>query len=536
MTLLVGLALRSAIVLLAGLVASRLLAGRSAALRHCVLAAAIFASAVVVPLHLAIPGWTVPVTIAMPIAGESSVTAAPAVTSIALAPEEPVSPRLDLARAFALFWIVGFAITAAMFLAGIGRLARVAARATRVRDGSWAAIAAAVAASYGLSREVVILQTDRPNLLATWGFFRPRILLPSHAREWDDDRIHVVVCHELAHVARRDWAVQVGAQALLTLLWFNPLMWIACARLRRESEQACDDLVLARGVCARDYATHLLALARQCRRPAFRSWASALPVAHPSTLERRIAAMLNPSLNRTPLSRRAVAATAILLLIVSIPSAALRAMQPAPAALAGAVYDATGALLPQVEFTLEDAQQEKRHATSNSSGRFEFPGVPPGRYVLTASLRGFRELRDEFELKDSRDWDRAVTLQVGDLRETVTVSERRMTSPPTFAQPRGAQPVRVGGNIRVPRKVHDVHPTYPPDMREAGREGVVPVDAIIGRDGMVTSVRVLSAQVHPSFAIAAVDAVRQWRFSPTLLNGTPVEVVMTVTVTFKLSD
>jgi protein TonB len=73
-------------------------------------------------------------------------------------------------------------------------------------------------------------------------------------------------------------------------------------------------------------------------------------------------------------------------------------------------------------------------------------------------------------------------------------------------------------------------------MRAAGREGVVPIEAIIGRDGTVSSVRVLSAQVHPDFAIAAVDAVRQWRFSPTLLNGAPVEVVMTVSVTFNLSD
>jgi len=49
-------------------------------------------------------------------------------------------------------------------------------------------------------------------------------------------------------------------------------------------------------------------------------------------------------------------------------------------------------------------------------------------------------------------------------------------------------------------------------------------------------VRVLTAQVHPDFAIAAVDAVRQWRFTPTLLNGSPVDVVMTVSVAFKLSD
>ena len=96
--------------------------------------------------------------------------------------------------------------------------------------------------------------------------------------------------------------------------------------------------------------------------------------------------------------------------------------------------------------------------------------------------------------------------------------------------------MRIGGSVRPPLKTHDVRPIYPPSMRDAGREGVVPIEAIIGVDGTVTSVRILSAQVHPDFAVAAADAVRQWRFTPTLLNGSPVEVVMTVSVAFTLSD
>lgn len=71
-------------------------------------------------------------------------------------------------------------------------------------------------------------------------------------------------------------------------------------------------------------------------------------------------------------------------------------------------------------------------------------------------------------------------------------------------------------------------------MRRDGRDE--PLDAIIGRDGAVVSVRVVTAQVHPDFAQAAIDAVRQWQFTPTLLNGTPVEVVMAVTVDFELED
>src|SRR4029079_12302661 len=104
-------------------------------------------------------------------------------------------------------------------------------------------------------------------------------------------------------------------------------------------------------------------------------------------------------------------------------------------------------------------------------GRFQFAGIAPGQYVLAASIAGFRSLRNEFELKDAADWDRAITLQVGDLRESITVSERRLAAPPTAPQSRGPQPVRVGGNVKAPMKLLDVRPIYPPEMREAGREG-----------------------------------------------------------------
>lgn len=154
--------------------------------------------------------------------------------------------------------------------------------------------------------------------------------------------------------------------------------------------------------------------------------------------------------------------------------------------------------------------------------------------MLEATLAGFRALRHEFELRDARDWDRAVTLQVGEVKETITIRESRVTAPQQQAPFRA--PVRVGGNVRVPRKELDVRPVYPAAMREAGLTGVVPIEAVIGRDGTVSSVRVLSAQVHPDFAIAAVDAVRQWHFTPTLLNGVPVEVVMTVSVRFDLEE
>jgi protein TonB len=71
-------------------------------------------------------------------------------------------------------------------------------------------------------------------------------------------------------------------------------------------------------------------------------------------------------------------------------------------------------------------------------------------------------------------------------------------------------------------------------MQDAGVEGMVNIEAVIGRDGSVTAARVTSAQIHPDLASAALTAVRQWKFEPTLLNGAPVEVVMNVAVSFTL--
>lgn len=249
--------------------------------------------------------------------------------------------------------------------------------------------------------------------------------------------------------------------------------------------------------------------------------------------------MLNPRLDRQAPNRRVIATLAVGVLLVTLPAGLLRARQAQDAPLSGTIYDATGAVMPGVHVTLVDANDNKWVATSDARGRFgqPLPAVGPGKYVLEVSLPGFRTLRQAFELRDARDWDRAITLQVGDLSETVTIRESRALVPQTLkASPVGPQPVRVGGNVRAPRKEVDVRPVYPPAMRAAGMTGVVPIEAVIGRDGIVSSVRVLSAQVHPDFAIAAVDAVRQWRFTPTLLNGSPVDVVMTVSVRFDLTE
>jgi protein TonB len=98
--------------------------------------------------------------------------------------------------------------------------------------------------------------------------------------------------------------------------------------------------------------------------------------------------------------------------------------------------------------------------------------------------------------------------------------------------PPPAAPVRVGGNIKAPTKTKNVNPTYPPIAQSARVSGVVIIEATIGPDGRVKDAKVLRS--IPLLDQAALDAVKQWVFTPTLLNGVPVPVIMTVTVNFTL--
>jgi protein TonB len=95
------------------------------------------------------------------------------------------------------------------------------------------------------------------------------------------------------------------------------------------------------------------------------------------------------------------------------------------------------------------------------------------------------------------------------------------------------EPIRVGGSIRQPQKVRNVDPVYPQLAILSRIEDVVIIEATIGPDGKLMDARVLRG--HQMLQQAALVAVRQWEFTPTLLNGVPVPVIMTVTVRFTLS-
>ena len=110
--------------------------------------------------------------------------------------------------------------------------------------------------------------------------------------------------------------------------------------------------------------------------------------------------------------------------------------------------------------------------------------------------------------------------------------------PPPPAKVEGKPPVpqriRVGANVQAANLIHKVTPVYPPLARQARIQGTVRFTAIIGKDGTIQNLQLVTG--HPLLVAAAQEAVKQWQYKPTLLNGEPVEVVTQIDVNFTLSQ
>jgi beta-lactamase regulating signal transducer with metallopeptidase domain len=640
-TLALAIVVDASVALGLALLVCRALQHRPAALRHWVLAASLAVAAAAPLLEIALPQLELPL-----LPGPAPVTSGGSALSSEPAPMATPAPvpaqapaRIGWIPMLAFIWAVGCGLLLVSLLTGIARLMWMTRRCRPVRSTVWRERADALSAQYGLRRPVEIVESRDRALLVTWGLMRPRIIVPAAAAVWSAERIDVVLAHELAHIVRCDWALQVGAEALRAVHWFNPLMWIACRQLRDESEHACDDFVLRRGVDAAHYATHLLAIARHVL-TAGGGWASAPAVAHASTLERRIGAMLNPSSNRKPVTRRARLAALTVTVAMAVPVAAATlterieetlfvpaarqdiALEPAPpaitrvpivqapvarraaprvapatpaadaqdtvtisavvladgaarvapaqqkpASVSGTVRDSQGGVMPGVRVELNDASGTLTWTVTDSNGQFIFRNVGPGKYQFTARLAGFSTATDTLDLAAGQDLLHNRTLAIGRLAETIVVTcrpagaalRRGETVPalslarhstatrlfPTVRDVGHAQaafaaqglPVRVGGQIMAPRQVKKVNPRCPAVTPGAGL--VVILEGAIGADGLVKDVKVLRPQPaddkQTGYVQAAVEAVRQWEYTPTRLNNVPVPVIMTVTVSFVVS-
>lgn len=537
-------------------VASALLRRRSAAERHWLLAVGVTAALAVPALRAALPDE---VAVGIPVL--TTARPAPATAAAALQPgagEVTTSFELSLPaasrtpNAIALLpwlWLAGVGLASSRLIAALICLRAITRGATSIEDGLWRATCDDLGRTLGLATPVRLLHSDHLWLLATWGSRRPVIVLPRAALSWPPDRVRVVLAHELAHVVRGDWRHQLLGEALRALHWFNPLAWRMCRLLRVESERASDDVVLALGIEAPVFAGHLVALARQLRPPV--AWMPAPAMVRPSSLEERVSAMLDSSIVRRPTSPRSRGVIAASVVAVATLAATLGAAAQFHT-VRGSLTDATGRSLPGATVVLANPATASRYEVrSDAAGQFELVGLPAAAYRLEVRLRGFRNHVEDMIVNG--DVDRPLQLAVATLEETITVvgdgqpppapDEAMLTRRAAARQRAGERQARAletcaagpsttaGGNLLAPLKIVDVRPTYPDPLRPVGVAGTVTMRATIDTSGHVRDVRDVRGP-HPALESSAVDAVRGWEFTPTLLNCQAIEVEMTVTVNF----
>jgi TonB family protein len=518
---------------------------RSAAVRHHVWALGIVGSMALPLLTLLLPSWHSTTLVnaaklwspAHAVAKNNAIQNLPSMV-IDAATASPLSSQLS--RLALLLWALGALFVVVKLLGGLSRLAWVSARSTPVVGDDWTRIVLGFCKPLGIARHVQLLQCAEAGCMPlTWGIVKPRILLPAGAKKWSADRRRAVLSHELAHIARHDWFVQICAELARGMYWFHPLVWFAAANLRNESERACDDSVLNGGISASDYANQLLDLARTLRN-AHRGWSAALAIARPTNLERRFIAMLNPNLNRGGLSRRTGLLVRMAALCLLLPLAALRLPgQNLSGKFTGTIFDMSGgAVLNATIIMTNHKENTVDMTTSNAEGNFAFKALPAGEYEMKVLKPGFAVyLAPQTVLEPGRDLATTVKLDIGSIKDTVDVqaegSAKESSAMETAAAPKPMR-VRIGGNVEAAKVLSRVQPIYPPSAKEKGVQGSVVLHAVVGMGGKPLSLQVLNSQVDPDLARAAVEAVSQWRYQPTLLNGDPVEVDTTITVNFTL--
>ncbi len=518
----------------AGLAA--LLRKKSASVRHRVWMLALLAVFLLPALERSIPAWN-----STPLVNGSRVwqAALPGgrVVTLALPPSINITvgpaavPWEHAAAAIALaVWFIGLALMCGHFWIGLRNLRTVSRRSRPLTDPAIRETALRIARQFGVAAPLRLLITDDPETMpCTWGLFRPAILLPQDHANWSAERREMILAHEMAHISRRDWSLRLLAECARALYWFHPLVWFAVAKLQEESERACDDAVLHSGVAPDDYAGNLLALVRAAAAGSSSIEKTALAVARTTHLERRFTAMLDHSQDRRRPSRPAAILSAFTAALILLPLAAFRLPAQAVAdPFSGVVTDAQGTALPNATVILTDAATHARSMTvSNRSGRFSFPALLPGSYDLRSVRTGFF------------DSDHAtISLAAGqDAEENIVLNRASAGDSGTEPAPSGARPaISVAGSAQNSNLLVKVAPKYPNEAKAAAIQGIINLEASIDREGVPISLRVTDEGVDPSLARAAVEAVHQWRYQPTLLNGEPVETVTEIVVNFTLAQ
>ena len=318
-----SLLVKATLIMLAGLVVTHLTRTARASLRHLVIASS-FAALIALPVLIAAaPAMTIDVPVTASPAAAASVTVPSAandrMVSTYIDATQPW-PTVSIGGALRAIWLAGtiaFLIPVAAVLWRLSMIRRTGLPTAWRRDEL-----AQLARERGVAKPVEVVEHEAVPGPMTFGINRPVIVLPPDARQWSDAELRRALMHELEHIQRGDWIMQIMARVVAACYWFHPMVWMAWRRLCLEAERSCDDAVVMSEERT-DYAEQLVTLAQRM---------SATPVqpllgmANRSDLSTRVTAVLDDRLRRGRAGYALVTGTVVASAIVVATVAPVRAV------------------------------------------------------------------------------------------------------------------------------------------------------------------------------------------------------------------
>jgi TonB family protein len=519
-----------------------------------------------------------------PVQPPPSLSATPPVLGASTA--VPPASGIDWVVAAELVILLGVAMRLAWIGVGMIRLRRMGGRATEAAGG-FEDLQTAIGAA------APILWSPEVRHPVTFGMLKPVVLLPVALKTADLPAQRAVVAHELHHVKRRDWGWVVAEEMIRSAFWFHPAMWWLVSRVQLARETVVDELSILATNARRTYLDTLLAFADDTGLASPPAFSARRHLFHRVMLLSKegemssIRVALGSCVLILALGAGSWGAVKAFPLYERMqpppppPPPAREAQKPARDPISAQAYHRTA-----VEY-FEKAQTDTT-STTEEKRQTILKGIAAEDRALTLKpdfidalvyknilLRMQAILTDDpgamNDLIKQADELRARALvlhaagvksQVDDLlppparpvRGGVSggvpggvpsgVASRADELPPPPPPPPPPpspeyqelidrlKPVRIGGNVKTPIKTRDVKPVYPPIAQSSRVQGVVVVEILVDAGGSVVEARVLRS--IPLLDQAALEAVKQWEFVPTLLNGNPTAFLMTVTVSFTL--
>ncbi|MEO6966999.1 MAG: M56 family metallopeptidase [Rhodanobacteraceae bacterium] len=416
------------------------------------------------------------------------------------------------------------------------------ARRGAVLVSDWQPRLTVLAARFGIDRPVALLATAAVQAPTLIGALKPVILLPTALLlRLPASQLELILAHELCHVRRWDYLVNLGQVVLETLLFYHPMVHWLSTRVRADRELCCDEAVLAvMGTPPRRYAEALADLAVSS------SLSHIAPAANGGILVERIETLLLPPARK----QRHVSALLLLMALTAAMLLAFGLRQRLAADSASAVTVPLSASSPRIAKMPARAlptprkmvAAPQRQATAETTQIV--PEIPFARSAThTFSVMPTRTARVPKSPTLSKDRHVAVspapsmdTAVARSLIDTAPLTAApKATAPPLVsegmktdsasatnfqspsvaeARAASASPAPAANASATPHVVHVVSPVYPDILRDRDLHGRVEMQFMIAADGSVQNIAVLDGGSHPQLANAAVTALRQWRFAP----------------------